>query len=79
MSDPEKEEQIRSLAESNPEFLRLYQEHQQLGYRIDELSKRRNLSDAEHEEMRRLKKEKLAAKDALGRMLFDDEMRQQGP
>jgi uncharacterized protein len=74
MSDPEKEEQIKRLAESNEEFRRLYEEHRRLGIRIEDLCKRRNLSDAQHEELRMLKKEKLLTKDALGRMLFEDEM-----
>ncbi len=77
MSDPEKEEQIKRLAENNAEFRRLYQEHQTLAFQIDDLSKRRNLSDAQHEELRRLKKEKLVAKDAMGRMLFEDELQHQ--
>ena len=74
MTDPEKEEQIARLARTSEEFRHLHEEHQHLSFHVEELSNRRNLSDLEREELRRLKKKKLLLKDAIGRLLFEDEV-----
>lgn len=74
MMDPDKEKQIEQLLQTSEEFRRLHEEHHLLSSQVDELSKRRNRSDFEQKELQRLKKQKLLAKDAMGRMLFDEEM-----
>ena len=76
MIDPEKVKQIERLLKTNEEFRRIHEEHHLLAAQVDELSKRRNRSDFEQEELRRLKKQKLLTKDAMGRIMFDDEMKQ---
>lgn len=73
--DEEKQAQIQRLIESDAEFRRLHEEHQDLHRRIAELRKRRPWTTEEEALLAELKKRKLGTKDAMGRMLFEDEYR----
>jgi uncharacterized protein YdcH (DUF465 family) len=75
--DEEKQAHIQRMIESDAEFRRLHEEHQDLHRRIEELRKRRHRATTEEVALlAELKKRKLGTKDALGRMLFEDEFRQ---
>jgi len=62
---------IEALIPANPELADLVAEHQALEARLDELSQRRYLSDAERLEMARMKKEKLRRKDRIHQLLAE--------
>ncbi len=53
------------IAASNPEFLRLREEHQHHEARLHELAEKSRLSEDEELEEKRLKKEKLLLKDRM--------------
>lgn len=53
------------LAVSDPEFLRLREEHRHHEARLHELAEKTRLSEDEELEEKRLKKEKLALKDRM--------------
>jgi uncharacterized protein YdcH (DUF465 family) len=71
--DADKQAQILRMIETDTEFRQLHEEHQDLHRQIEEIMKRRHLAPEEEATLAELKKRKLAAKDAMGRMLFDDE------
>jgi len=57
------------LAQQNPEFRRLLEEHQARDIRLKELSQKGWLTSEEQQEEKRLKKEKLQLKDKMETML----------
>ncbi|MBI4915800.1 MAG: DUF465 domain-containing protein [Acidobacteria bacterium] len=57
------------LAQQNPEFRRLLEEHQARDNRLKELSQKGWLTSEEEQEEKRLKKEKLQLKDKMESML----------
>jgi uncharacterized protein YdcH (DUF465 family) len=57
------------LAQQNPEFRRLLEEHQARDSRLKELSQKGWLTSEEEQEEKRLKKEKLQLKDKMESML----------
>jgi len=57
------------LAQQNPEFRRLLEEHQARDKRLKELSQKGWLTSEEEQEEKRLKKEKLQLKDKMESML----------
>lgn len=63
------EELIKSLAESDSELKRHYQEHVDFERQIDLLNQKRNLSAEEEVERKRLQKLKLAGKDRIMEIL----------
>jgi uncharacterized protein YdcH (DUF465 family) len=73
--DEEKQAQIQRMIENDAQFRRLHEEHQELHRKIGELRKRRPWTTEEEAHLAELKKRKLGTKDAMGRMLFDDEFR----
>ena len=59
-------EQLKSvLADRNPEFRRLNDRHKTLATRIDEMDRKKILSNEEEAELHLLKKEKLHLKDLM--------------
>lgn len=65
------EELITNLVGSNPELKQLMDEHQGLGEKIDDLSKRPYLSTEESMERKRLQKQKLAGRDKIESILAE--------
>lgn len=61
----------RDLAERNPEFRKLLDEHAHYENRLEELQGKAVLEDAERLETVNLKKQKLQIKDRMERMLRD--------
>lgn len=61
-----KDEEIRDiLLRENAEFRDLYEEHQRLERRLQELTEKRYLTPDEQEEERQIKKRKLFIKDRM--------------
>ncbi|MBW2060081.1 MAG: DUF465 domain-containing protein [Deltaproteobacteria bacterium] len=63
------EELIASLLDKEPELKKLLAQHQELGDRVDELSKRPYLTTEEGLEKKRLQKLKLAGRDRIEAIL----------
>ena len=63
------EELIASLVDQEPELKELMEKHQQLGERVDELSKRSYLTTEESLEKKKLQKLKLAGRDRIEAIL----------
>jgi uncharacterized protein YdcH (DUF465 family) len=61
----------RAVAEKNPEFRRLMDQHAGFESRLDELQGKAVLDEAERVETVNLKKQKLQVKDRMERMLQD--------
>ena len=69
--DPRDIALIDELAPANPELARLWQEHHDLEQRLDRLGKHSYLTTEEKLEQRTLKKQKLAGRDRIERILAD--------
>ncbi len=63
------EELIASLLDKEPELKQLMAQHQELGARVDELTKRPYLTTEEAMEKKRLQKLKLAGRDRIETIL----------
>ncbi len=59
-------QQLRQqMADQDPEYRRLLEEHQKRAQRLDELARKGWLTSEEEQEEKRLKKEKLQLKDQM--------------
>ena len=59
-------QQLRQqMADQDPEYRRLLEEHQKRAHRLDELARKGWLTSEELQEEKRLKKEKLQLKDQM--------------
>jgi len=63
------EELIARLMDTDPELKELFEQHQALGARVDDLSRRPYLSTEEAMEKKRLQKVKLAGRDRIEAIL----------
>ncbi len=64
-----RDEKIAALAEKNPEFRSLVQEHRMLDDKLKEFDRKLYLTADEEMERKRLQKLKLVKKDQIARML----------
>ncbi len=64
-----RDEKIAALAEKNPEFRSLVQEHRMLDDKLKEVDRKLYLTADEEMERKRLQKLKLVKKDQIARML----------
>ena len=62
-------DRIESLVTGNAELRSLWEEHQELERRLDEMNSRSHLSPSEQEARKLLKKRKLAGKDRIAQIL----------
>ncbi|MFO8057756.1 MAG: YdcH family protein [bacterium] len=58
-----------SLCENDPEFMELWQEHQDLKEQLKELESRSHLSSEEEMEIKRIKRLKLQGKDRIAQKI----------
>jgi len=63
------EDLVKSLAETNPELKRAYEEHARLKAQVDELTSRSHLSPLEEVDRKNLQKKKLAEKTKISKIL----------
>ncbi len=61
---------IETLRRENPDFQKLEAEHRQLDEKIKQMERKPFLTTEEEMEIKRLKKEKLAKKDMMARMVL---------
>jgi hypothetical protein len=64
---------VDKLITTNPEFKQLHDEHHDLAARVEELFKQLAVSPSVEQEIKRLKKLKLASKDKMRQMILDEE------
>lgn len=64
-------ELIESLRHADPRLNELMSTHQELNRQVDQLNTRSFLTDEEHQELSRLKKEKLKVRDHIETIVHD--------